>query len=557
MASGNDWNTPKAMAIPKEGYFTLEQGRYGPTYPRTPACHGFTIIAKIKPGTEEEIRAYGTRIENTIDASPHALAPLHLHYLRWVLFDIGPDKYFMYQGIFDTDFDKYTEDAIELFSATGVNTIFEKLEGFPDGLEDERTRRSSSSSANTSVQASSNTGNTRTSRRAKSRRRSRSSRHSRPCSTKCSRRPNGSNTGSGRHSALSADANPRAGGQIRVSQLRERHGGSDVARRSAGQSRHGRSVGTRLQTRDGSPLRSRITVCARSGSTTDRSRPSPRSFDRAWLQEPRFSAFTGHSHPDQWVGDLASPALHAIVILFARDVAERDRCEQQHRQYLSTLAGVTVVSALNLEALPPFDGIAREHFGYRDRLSEPVIEGNGRATDAGLRTSRLKPANSSSAIEDESGTVPPLPQPELLSRNGSYLAYLRMEEHVGVFREFLRQQADTPDQQELLAAKLMGRWRSGAPLVLCPDQGRSGAGRRSAADQRLSLQGCRPARVPLPDWRAHPADEPPRHRREHATPKNDPARRHLWAAIARGRAGRWGGARDRCVHRLRQSDSPV
>jgi len=131
MASDNDWSTPKALAIPKEGYFTAQQGRYGPTYPRTPACHGFTIIAKIKPGTEAEIRAYGARIEQTVDASPHALAPLQLHYLRWVLFDIGSDTYFMYQGIFDTDFDKYTEDAIDLFKATGVDTIFEKLEGFP------------------------------------------------------------------------------------------------------------------------------------------------------------------------------------------------------------------------------------------------------------------------------------------------------------------------------------------------------------------------------------------------------------------------------------------
>src|SRR5687768_5688250 len=126
MAADNDWSKPKARAIPKEGYFTLQAGRYGPTYPRTPACHGFTIIAKIKPGTEAEIREYGTRIEKTVEASPHALAPLQLHYLRWVLFDIGSDKYFMYQGIFDTDFDKYTEDAIELFKATGVNTIFEK-----------------------------------------------------------------------------------------------------------------------------------------------------------------------------------------------------------------------------------------------------------------------------------------------------------------------------------------------------------------------------------------------------------------------------------------------
>jgi hypothetical protein len=59
------------------------------------------------------------------------LAPLQLHYLRWVLFPIGGDTYFMYQGIFDTDFDKYTEDAVALFAKTGINTIFEKLEGFP------------------------------------------------------------------------------------------------------------------------------------------------------------------------------------------------------------------------------------------------------------------------------------------------------------------------------------------------------------------------------------------------------------------------------------------
>ena len=38
----------------------------------------------------------------------------------------------MYQGIFDTDFDKYVEDAIALFTQTGITTVFEKLEGFPE-----------------------------------------------------------------------------------------------------------------------------------------------------------------------------------------------------------------------------------------------------------------------------------------------------------------------------------------------------------------------------------------------------------------------------------------
>src|SRR5213076_375227 len=127
-----DWTKPAAMAIPKEGYFKLEQGRYGPIYPRTPACYGFTIIAKVKPGRENAVREYGKKIEETIAGLPDALAVLKLHYLRWVLFDIKGETYFMYQGIFDTDFDKYTEDAVALFSKTGVTTVFVNLEGFPE-----------------------------------------------------------------------------------------------------------------------------------------------------------------------------------------------------------------------------------------------------------------------------------------------------------------------------------------------------------------------------------------------------------------------------------------
>jgi len=127
-----DWTTPAAMAIPKEGYFDLERGRYGPVYPRTPACYGFSIIAKVKEGREEVIRAYGKTIEETIAASPEALAPLRLHYLRWLLFDVGSGLHFQYQGIFDTDFDKYTEDAVQLFGATGITTVFTNLVGFPE-----------------------------------------------------------------------------------------------------------------------------------------------------------------------------------------------------------------------------------------------------------------------------------------------------------------------------------------------------------------------------------------------------------------------------------------
>ena len=128
-----DWTKPAAMAIPEGGYFKdkVEQGRYGPIFPKTPACYGFTIIAKIIPGREAASTSTRKNIEKAVAGQPDVLAVLKLHYLRWVLFDIKGETYFMYQGIFDTDFDKYTEDAVALFGDVGLNTVFENLEGFP------------------------------------------------------------------------------------------------------------------------------------------------------------------------------------------------------------------------------------------------------------------------------------------------------------------------------------------------------------------------------------------------------------------------------------------
>jgi len=122
--------TPKAMAMPMDTS-ALPQGKYGPILPKTPACYGFTIIAKIIPGREPVFYEYAQNIEKALTGAPDLLAPLKLHYLRWVLFPIGGETYFMYQGIFDTDFDKYTEDAVGLFGAAGVQTVFENLQGFP------------------------------------------------------------------------------------------------------------------------------------------------------------------------------------------------------------------------------------------------------------------------------------------------------------------------------------------------------------------------------------------------------------------------------------------
>ena len=177
---------------------------------------------------------------------------------------------------------------------------------------------------------------------------------------------------------------------------------------------------------------------------------------------------TGHNDPRHWVGGLASTDLHAIVILFARDVPQRDRSVREYEQFLGQCADADRLSSLDLEAIPPLD-YSHDHFGYRDRLSQCVVEGTGEVPTPGSGGA-LKAGEFFLGYPDESGEVPRSPQPAILARNGSYVAYRRLQEHVGAFRDFLQRHAKTPEEQELIAAKMMGRWRSGAPLVLAREK---------------------------------------------------------------------------------------
>ena len=63
---------PQAMAIPAETDH-LDQGKYGPIYPKTPACYGFSILAKIIPGRESIFHQYAKNIEALVKEQPNVL----------------------------------------------------------------------------------------------------------------------------------------------------------------------------------------------------------------------------------------------------------------------------------------------------------------------------------------------------------------------------------------------------------------------------------------------------------------------------------------------------
>ena len=222
----------------------------------------------------------------------------------------------------------------------------------------------------------------------------------------------------------------------------------------------------------------------------------PEEFRQGMVARAEALGDTGASHPDNWVDRTNGPDLHAIVILFSRDSAERGRCVVEHEKLLERCGGVKVLSALDLEATPPLD-YAHDHFGYRDRLSQPVIEGSGDEPTPGSG-SPLKAGEFILGYPDESGPGPALPEPKILSRNGSFMAYRRLEQHVGEFRAFLREHGATPDEQELVAAKLMGRWRSGAPLVLAPTKDDPALGADPRRNNDFNYKGMDPHGYAVP-----------------------------------------------------------
>jgi Dyp-type peroxidase family len=115
----------------------------------------------------------------------------------------------------------------------------------------------------------------------------------------------------------------------------------------------------------------------------------------------------------------------------------------------------------------------REHFGFADGLSQPRV--------AGLHADR--PAKRGTALAerpvaagefvlgylDEDRAIPPAPEPQALTRNGSYLVYRKLQQDVAAFRRLLLQHASLfAYGSEEVAAKLVGRWRDGSPLILAP-----------------------------------------------------------------------------------------
>jgi Dyp-type peroxidase family len=199
----------------------------------------------------------------------------------------------------------------------------------------------------------------------------------------------------------------------------------------------------------------------------------PAEFREGMASRAELLGDVGDSAPEHWEDCFRSGDAHALVMISAKDpeaLADRDR---RIRDVVARRGGASVVVTQLGGVLPT----GREHFGYADGFSQPAIEGSRFEDHPGAGAPRengdWRPIAAGEFIlgyPDEQGAMPAAPQPDELARNGSYVVYRKLRQDVAAFRRQLAEAAKLyPGGEELLAAKLAGRWRDGTPLDSSPN----------------------------------------------------------------------------------------
>jgi Dyp-type peroxidase family len=203
----------------------------------------------------------------------------------------------------------------------------------------------------------------------------------------------------------------------------------------------------------------------------------------------------GASAPESWLWGGPKEALHAALLLYAADAAALSALATAERGHYAA-AGLTL-----LHSLPTVDLGGREHFGFLDGFSQPLID---HPDAARFSVGALKPPPHGEqpiaagefvlGYPDHTGRLPRAPWIPAsgdpggflargadgradFGRNGSFMVLRQLQQDVRAFWQLvttisasLQSRGFSQATPEWLAAKLVGRWpRSGTPLAIAHD----------------------------------------------------------------------------------------
>ncbi|MFE2488128.1 Dyp-type peroxidase [Streptomyces mirabilis] len=190
----------------------------------------------------------------------------------------------------------------------------------------------------------------------------------------------------------------------------------------------------------------------------------PEEFRQGMAARAEFIGDTGESAPARWEPPFGTGQVHVVLSLLAADQESLAVVLERARKAHAQLRGLQVVHRQDFYQLSS----GRTSFGYKDGIGNPAIEGSGAESPPG-DGSVLKAGEFVLGYRDETGNLPPMPQPAELGRNGTFVAWRKLHTRVAAFRRYLHDNSGSPEEESLLAAKIVGRWQSGAPLILAPE----------------------------------------------------------------------------------------
>ncbi len=200
----------------------------------------------------------------------------------------------------------------------------------------------------------------------------------------------------------------------------------------------------------------------------------PKSFKAGMAARADKLRDTGVNAPEHWsapFGDKGDIHVCAAIIADSKDKWQSKLHELQDaiKPYVNKAHPQSGDIDILLEHNFGSDNNVKNVFGYRDGISNPEIKGSGIQTPPSNTDSAIAAGEFVLGYQGEAGTIPPMPQPDILGKNGSFMVLRAYQSHVAAFNKFLKDNSSSDEEAELLGAKMWGRWRSGAPLALSAD----------------------------------------------------------------------------------------